>query len=77
MISLKFVLNAAIDFMIFGTSNANNNNDESLRLDSGGDPTTGTNSGKIAYYVNGLDKCIITGYNLIYKFNWTGCICFK
>jgi hypothetical protein len=32
-----------------------------MRMDSGGDPTPGANSGTITYNINGSDKHIING----------------
>ena len=46
--------NTAMDLKTFGNSNNNVNSDVLIRLDSGGDPTPGTNSGKIIYNINGL-----------------------
>jgi hypothetical protein len=56
--------NTAMDLKTFGNSNANVNSDVLIRLDSGGDPTPGTNSGKITYNINGLDRHIMTATGL-------------
>ena len=52
--------NTAMDIKTFGNSNSNVNSDVLIRLDSGGDPTPGENSGKMIYNINGLDKHIMT-----------------
>jgi hypothetical protein len=51
-------------FKTFGNANSNVNSDVIIRLDSGGDPFPGSNSGKITYNINGSDKHIMnaTGY---------------
>jgi len=62
--------NTAMDLKTFGNSNANVNSDVLIRLDSGGDPTPSTNSGKITYNINGLDRHIMTATGL--SINTTG-----
>ena len=52
--------NTAMDLKTFGNSNSGVNSDVVIRLDSGGNPTPGTNSGKITYNINGSDKHIMT-----------------
>jgi hypothetical protein len=49
-----------MDFKIFGYSYSGVN----IRIDSGSDPTPGTNSGKITYNINGSDKHIMTATGL-------------
>jgi hypothetical protein len=56
--------NTAMDLKTFGNSNSNVNSDVLIRLDSRGDPSPGTNSGKIIYSINGLDKHIMTATGL-------------
>jgi hypothetical protein len=56
--------NSAMDLKTFGNSNSNVNSDVLIRLDSGGDPTPGANSGKIIYNINGSDKHIMTSSGL-------------
>ena len=56
--------NTAMDLKTFGNSNSGVNSDVVIRLDSGGNPTPGTNSGKITYNINGLDKHIMTSSGL-------------
>ena len=46
--------NTAMDLKTFGNSNSGVNSDVVIRLDSGGNPTPGTNSGKIIYNMNGI-----------------------
>jgi hypothetical protein len=66
--------NIAMDLKTFGNSNAYVNSDVLIGLDSGGNPTPGTNSGKIVYNINGLDNDIIRFRN---KYNSTCNICIK
>ncbi len=56
--------NTALDLKTFGKSNSGVNSDVLIRLDSSGNPTPGTNSGKIIYNINGLDKHIMTSSGL-------------
>ena len=56
--------NTAMDLKTFGNSNSGVNSDVLIRIDSGGDPTPGTNSGKITYNINGSDKHIMTATGL-------------
>jgi hypothetical protein len=43
--------NTAMDLKTFGNSNSGVNSDVLIRLDSGGDPNPGSNSGKIIYNI--------------------------
>ena len=52
--------NTAIDIKTLGGSNSNVNSDVLIRIDSGGDPTAGVNTGTIIYNMNGTDRHIIT-----------------
>ncbi len=56
--------NTAMDLKTFGNSNSNVNSDVLIRLDSGGDPYPGSNSGKIIYNINGSDRHIMTSTGL-------------
>ncbi len=53
-----------MDLKTWGNSNSNVNSDVIIRLDSGGDPYVGSNSGKIAYNINGSDRHIMTSTGL-------------
>ena len=53
--------NTALDLQTFGLANSNVNSSVLMRMDSGGDPTAGTNAGTITYNINGSDKHIING----------------
>ena len=53
--------NTAMDIKTFGTANSGVNSNVLIRIDSGGDPTPGTNAGTITYNINGSDKHIMTG----------------
>ena len=53
--------NTAMDIKTFGTANSGVNSNVLIRIDSGGDPTAGTNAGTITYNINGSDKHIMTG----------------
>jgi hypothetical protein len=46
--------NTVMDLKTWGNSNANVNSDVIIRLDSGGDPYPGSNSGKIRFNINGF-----------------------
>jgi hypothetical protein len=48
--------NSAIDIKTFGNSNSGVNSDVLIRIDSGGDPTPGANTGTITYNINGGDR---------------------
>ena len=61
---LKNGANTAMDLKPFGNSNSNVNSDVLIRLDSGGDPTPGANSGKIIYNINGLMTSTGLGINI-------------
>jgi hypothetical protein len=54
----------AMDLKTFGNSNSNVNSDVLIRLDSGGDPSPGSNSRKIMYNINGSDRHIMTSTGL-------------
>ncbi len=56
--------NTAMDLKTWGNSNSNVNSDVIIRLDSGGDPNPGSNSGKIKYNRNGSDRHIMTATGL-------------
>ncbi len=56
--------NTAMDLKTFGNSNSGVNSDILIRLDSGGNPTPGTNSGEKTYNINGFDKHIMTSSGL-------------
>ena len=56
--------NTAMDLKTFGNSNSNVNSDVLIRLDSGGNPTPGTNTGTIIYNINGSDRHIMTATGL-------------
>jgi hypothetical protein len=53
-----------MDLKTLGNSNSNVNSDVIKRLQSSSDPTQRTNSGEIAYNINGLDKHIMTAVGL-------------
>jgi hypothetical protein len=48
--------NTAMDLKTFRNSNSNVNSDVLIKLDSGGDPTPGSNVCKITYSIDGLDR---------------------
>ncbi len=51
--------NTAMGIKTWGNSNSDVNSNVSIRLDSGCDPFPGSNSGKITYNINGLDKHVM------------------
>ena len=53
-----------MDLRTSGNSKSNVNSDVSIRLDNGGDPTPGSNSGKITFTINGIDKNTMTSSGL-------------
>jgi hypothetical protein len=58
--------NTATDLKTWGNSNSDVNSNVLIRLDSGGDPFPGSNSGTITYNINGLDKhkMTATGFSI-------------
>ncbi len=53
-----------MDLKTWGNSNSQVNSNVLIRLDSGGDPSFGVNSGTIIYNINGLDKHIMNAAGL-------------
>jgi hypothetical protein len=53
-----------MDLNTWGDSHSNVNTDVIIRLDSGGDPYPGSNSGKMTYNINGSDRYIMTSTRL-------------
>ncbi len=60
-----------MDLKTWGSSNSNINSEVIIRLDSGGDPYPGYNSGNITY-INGSDRHIMTSTRLCINITSTG-----